>query len=52
MRASGATEGTLHINNPTICSSCAKLLPKMLPEGAQLTVVTPNSSTTFVGVSK
>ena len=52
MRASGASEATLYINNPEICSSCGKLLPKMLPPGARLTVVTPTGSTTFTGIVK
>jgi RHS repeat-associated protein len=49
MRQSGATEGTLFINNPTVCSSCSSLLPRMLPTGSRLTVVTPSGSTPFLG---
>lgn len=50
MRAEGVSEATLYINNPNICPSCSTLLPRMLPPGSQLTVVTPSGSTTFVGV--
>ncbi len=38
MRQQGISEGTLEINNPEICSSCMRLLPRMLPPGATLTV--------------
>jgi hypothetical protein len=44
-------DGTVYINNPEICSSCGNLLPRMLPPGAELTVVTPTGSTTFVGIT-
>jgi RHS repeat-associated protein len=49
MRQQGVSEATLYINNPTICPSCTNLLPRMLPSDAQLTVITPSGSTTFVG---
>lgn len=49
MRQGGITEATLYINCPNICASCVNLLPRMLPTGSRLTVVTPISSTTFVG---
>jgi hypothetical protein len=39
MRQHGITSGTLYINNPEICSSCNKLLPRMLAEGSSLTVI-------------
>jgi len=39
MQQQGITDATLYINNPEICSSCTKLLPRMLPEGSKLTVV-------------
>jgi hypothetical protein len=52
MRQGGITEGTLHINNPKICNPCTTLLPRMLPPGSKLTVVTPSGSTTFVGVGR
>jgi len=37
-------EGTLFINNPTICSSCSRLLPRMLPSGTMLNVVLPDGT--------
>jgi RHS repeat-associated protein len=51
MRQQGLMDGTVYINNPEICSSCGNLLPRMLPPGAELTVVTPTGSTTFVGIT-
>lgn len=50
MRNNKISKATLYINNPDICRSCTKLLPRMLPAGTELTVVTPKGSTTFVGV--
>jgi hypothetical protein len=44
MRQQGITEGTLYINNPEICASCTKLLPEMLPPGANLRVVLPDGT--------
>ena len=44
MRQRGIMEGTLYINNPDICSSCTKLLPKMLPPDATLNIVLPNGT--------
>jgi RHS repeat-associated protein len=50
MRQHGASTGTLYINNPEICASCAKLLPDMLPTNAHLTVILPNGTQVpFVG---
>jgi len=50
MRQSGLTEATVYINNPAICDSCVRLLPRMLPSGSRLTVVLPNgSSVLFTG---
>jgi hypothetical protein len=49
MRTEGITDATLYINNPDICSSCSKLLERMLPTGTRLTVVTPNGSFPFIG---
>jgi len=52
MRQQGLTEATVHINNPQICTSCSKLLPRMLPPGSRLTVVLPDgTSVTFTGVA-
>ena len=51
MRTGGVSKATLYINNPSICPSCSNLLPRMLPPGSRLTVVTPSGSTTFVGVT-
>jgi nucleic acid/nucleotide deaminase of polymorphic system toxin len=51
MRQQGITDGTLYINNPEICVSCTKLLPKMLPPGATLRVVLPDGTITeFRGI--
>lgn len=52
MRQGSISEATVYINNPVICSSCSNLLPRMLPPGAKLTVVTPNGAVTFVGIPK
>ncbi len=52
MRQQGLTEATVYINNPQICTSCSKLLPRMLPPGSRLTVVLPDGTTvTFTGVA-
>ena len=45
----GLTEARIYLNNPNICASCTKLLPRMLPPGSKLEVVTPNGSQTFAG---
>jgi hypothetical protein len=42
MRDQELMQGTLYINNPDICDTCTKLLPKMLPPGATLDVVLPS----------
>ncbi len=42
MRREGIAYGRLYINNPEICGSCARLLPRMLPPGSTLDVVLPN----------
>jgi hypothetical protein len=53
MRQQGMTEGTLYINNPEICVSCRKLLPKMLPPGATLRIVLPDGTVTeFKGIGR
>ena len=49
MRQLGLTEGRVYLNNPNICESCLKLLPRMLPPGTKLEVVTPLGSRTFAG---
>lgn len=52
MRQNGVMEATLHINNFEICPSCMKLLNRMLPPGAELTVITPNGvRVTFKGIA-
>lgn len=52
MRQSGSTEGTLYINNPKICDSCKRLLPRMLAPGTTLNVVLPNNTIIqFIGAS-
>ncbi len=49
MRQLGLTEARVYINNPNVCRSCLKLLPRMLPPGTKLEVVTPLGSQTFAG---
>lgn len=44
MRQEGISEGTLYINNPKICGSCTRWLPRMLPPGATLNVVLPDQT--------
>jgi hypothetical protein len=44
MRQEGISEGTLYINNPKICGSCTRWLPRMLPPGATLNVVLPDKT--------
>jgi hypothetical protein len=44
MRHLGIKRGTLYINNPAICSKCARNLHKMLPRGATLDVVLPSGA--------
>jgi hypothetical protein len=46
MRMEGLQEATLYINNPP-CPSCTKLLPRMLPKGAELTIYGPHD---YMGV--
>ncbi len=53
MREQGLNEATLFINNPSVCVSCVKNLPKMLPPGASLRIVTPdNAAQIFTGITK
>ncbi len=49
MRQLGLKEARVYVNNPDICVSCRTLLPRMLPPGARLEVVTPRGAQTFVG---
>ena len=49
MHQQGLTEARVYVNNPKICSSCTRFLPRMLPPGSKLEVVTPNGSQTFAG---
>jgi RHS repeat-associated protein len=50
MHVNRMSSATLYINNPAICSSCATMLPRMLPSGARLNVVLPSGEVvTFVG---
>jgi SCP1.201-like deaminase len=52
MRQNGLTDATVYINNPVICDSCMNNLPRMLPSGSRLTVVTPDgAAVTFTGGS-
>ncbi|MBX3405075.1 MAG: hypothetical protein KF699_16830 [Phycisphaeraceae bacterium] len=41
MHRQGINEGTLYINNPSICPSCSRNLPYMLGPGKCMRVVTP-----------
>lgn len=50
MRQHGISEATLYINNPDICSACTKLLSRMLPDGARVTIVTPTQTVVFTGL--
>jgi SCP1.201-like deaminase len=51
MRRDRITDGTLYINNPEICYSCNRLLPKMLPPGSTLRIVLPDGTVeSFEGV--
>jgi hypothetical protein len=50
MRESGMNRGVLYINNPEICSSCSRLLPRMLPSGTTLDVILPSGKINrFIG---
>jgi SCP1.201-like deaminase len=44
MRHYGIKDATLYINNPEICDSCRRLLPKMLPPGSTLRIVLPDGT--------
>jgi hypothetical protein len=44
MRQQGVAQGTLYLNNPTICPNCVRNLPSMLPSGSNLNVVLPNGT--------
>ena len=53
MRQTGATEGTLYINNPPCggAPGCDAMLPRMLPPGARLRVIGPDGfDKTYVGL--
>jgi len=53
MKQRGMSEATLCVNNPnSVCPSCTNLLPRMLPLGAKLTVISPCSVQTFVGAAR
>jgi SCP1.201-like deaminase len=49
MHQLGIMEARVYVNNPRICTPCTNLLPRMLPPGAKLEVVTPLGSQTFAG---
>jgi hypothetical protein len=44
MRQWGLSEATVYINNPVICENCMNNLPRMLPSGGRLTIVTPDGA--------
>lgn len=44
MRQEEITDGMLYINNPKICDSCQRLLPRMLAPGTTLNVVLPDGT--------
>jgi len=53
MTQNGVTDATLYINNPEgVCSICTNLLPRMLPAGSNLTVVTPVGRFFFTGAPR
>lgn len=53
MRQEALDAATLFINNPEVCVSCAKLLPRMLPSNSTLRVVLPNGEVIiFKGVAQ
>ena len=49
MHQLGLTEARVYVNNPKICGSCTRYLPRMLPPGSKLEVITPIGSQTFAG---
>jgi hypothetical protein len=50
MREHGIKSAQLHINNPSICGNCDRLLPRMLETGSQLEVILPDgTSKIFIG---
>jgi RHS repeat-associated protein len=53
MTQNGLSDATLYINNPKICDSCQTFLPRMLPPGANLTVVLPSGvRAVFTGIER
>ncbi|MER5429651.1 DddA-like double-stranded DNA deaminase toxin [Streptomyces sp. NPDC002588] len=47
----GVRKAVLYIDYPTgACGTCASTLPDMLPEGAQLWVISPGRTEKFVGL--
>ncbi len=51
MRQQAISEATLYINNPKICGSCTRWLPRMLPPGATLNIVLPDKTVmSFKGI--
>lgn len=52
MRRCELPEATLEINNPSICSSCLRNLPGMLPPGSKLHIKLPDHTIVdFEGVT-
>jgi nucleic acid/nucleotide deaminase of polymorphic system toxin len=52
MKQNRIKNGIVYINNPVICDNCMNMLPRMLPCGSHLTVVTPDGvAVTFTGGS-
>jgi hypothetical protein len=53
MEKQGIKEGLLYINNPAVCSSCARNLPYMLGAGRTLEIVLPDgTSVLMTGIGK
>jgi hypothetical protein len=53
MQQQGISSASLYINNPQICDSCTRLLPRMLAPNSTLTVWLPGGTRqTFVGISR
>jgi hypothetical protein len=49
MHKYGLFDGTLYINNPSVCSSCKANLPRMIPSGSRINVIGPNGQEMFYG---
>lgn len=48
MQRQGINEGILYMNNPEMCRSCVRFLPRMLQPGRSLQIVFPDGSSTWI----